>query len=124
MTPRNIYCYQIDVTSGANGAGTATTRPISGQVVEVRIPNAGTALFSGGTADLTITRQNDGGTVVGAANITIPFTISPRQIMQPVAGGGTALLDPNGVPVDSGLNVVVADGLASKTTTVYIYYRT
>ncbi len=128
---RRIARYAVEVTSGADGAGTATTPyPISGEVVEIRVPNDGTALMSGGTADLTVTRDTDGGTVFAGVNLTPPFQYAPRPAVHTTTGGTTnyaagvgPVLDPAGVPVDDYLTVVVAQGLATKSATVYIHVR-
>lgn len=128
---RRIARYAVEVTSDASGAGTATTPyPVSGEIVEVRVPNAGTALMSGGTADLTITRATDGGTVFAGSNVAPPFQYAPRQQVHTTTGGTTnyasgvgPVVDPAGIPVDDYLTVTVAQGLASQSATVYIHVR-
>lgn len=122
----------IAVTTDAAGAGTAlSSKPISGRIVEVRMPNAGTAITStGGTADFTLTRVADGGTVLAATNQNAPWQYQPRPAAHTTSGGTTAYAagvgpvpDSRGVPCDDYLQLVVAQAQPSKSGTVYVHYE-
>lgn len=116
-------CEQIVVTTDAAGAGTAVSaRPLSGLIREIRMDNNGTAMTAGGSADFTITRLKDGGTVLTLANQNAPFTVAPSQAYSAAAGGavaGTASVP--GIPIDDHLKVVVAQGALSKSGTIYVH---
>ena len=132
MLPHRVSLYQFPVTTNAWGGGTVTTEyPLSGEVIEVRLPNNGTALTGGGTADFTITRTVDGGTILAAANVAAPFTYYPRgAVVTTGAGttayqvGGQSVYDTGaGVPVDGYVQVEIAQGSVSGAATLYMYYR-
>lgn len=119
---------EISVTTDASGAGTASSRPISGLLREVRL--GGTALNNGGSADFTITRDGDGGTVLAVTNLDGAWSRSPRQLIHSSTGG---TLDTGGltsaitaqvgeIPIEGSVRVVVAQGAPSKTDTVYVFY--
>ncbi|MCR4340777.1 MAG: hypothetical protein NUW01_12925 [Gemmatimonadaceae bacterium] len=119
---------QIVVTTGATGAGTASSgEPWSGFVVEVR--NGGTILDSGGSADYTITRKDDGGTILALTNVAAsPWQYQPRPATHTVTGGTTnyaaavgPVLSPQGVPVDGYVQVVIAQGGTSVSGTLDFY---
>lgn len=116
-------CEQIVVTTDASGAGTAlSARPLSGLIREIRMPNAGTAMTVGGSADFTFTRLADGGTILTLTNQNAPFQIAPSQAYSAMAGGavaGTASVP--GIPIDDHLKVVVAQGALSKSGTIYVH---
>lgn len=106
--------------SAANAAGTFTTlRPIVGEIIQIR--NQGTSF--GSTADYTLTRQNDGGTVLSAVDYAGPWTNSPS----PVLNNGTALAGTAtsgvGIPCASHLTLTIGSAVASAVGTISIYYR-
>lgn len=118
----------IAVSTDASGAGTAASRPIAGEILEVRYN--GTTLNNGGSADYTITRQTDGGTVLAVTNLDGPWSRSPRQLIHTSTGG---TLDTGGltaaitsqvdeIPVEGALQIVVAQGAASKSDTLFVFY--
>lgn len=119
----------LSITTDAAGAGTATTpAPVNGWVLEVRMANAGTSLTVGGSADFTVTRLVDGGTIWAESNVSAPFVRSPRPAQHTTAGGTTSyatgigpVLDPRGVPVDDYAQIVVAQGALSASGTVYLF---
>jgi hypothetical protein len=114
------------VTADAAGAGTAVSvAPIVGEILSVRL--AGTAL--GGTADFTLTRDGDGGTVLVVTNGAGPWQYQPREAAHSTAGGTTsyslgsgALTE--GVPSADYLRLVVVQAAANAGGTVHIHYRT
>jgi len=112
----------IVVATDAAGAGTALSPwPVSGLVVEVRLPDAGSTLTVGGSADFTVTRVGDGGTVLAVTSQAAPFEFYPRKTGHTTAGGsvGADAL----IPVDDYLQAVVAQGAASASGTLYIHTR-
>ena len=120
---------QIVLTTPAGGiAGTATSsHPISGRILEVR--NPGTGLDSGGTADYTITRNADGGTILALTNVAGPWQYQPRVATHSVTGGTTnyaagigPVLDPGGVPCDDYVTVVIAQGGTAASGTIIFHY--
>lgn len=120
----------IVVTTDAAGAGTALSiGVISGEVVEVRLPAAGAALTTGGSADFTLTRLHDGGTILAVTNQSAPWQFNPRAAAHSNAGGTTAYgtgvgpVYDGGIPCDDHIRLVVAQGALSQAGTVYVYYE-
>lgn len=117
-----IRCEVLTITAGtsvANAQGTAVTGlPIVGEVISVR--NAGTAL--GGTCDYTLTRVNDGGTVLAGVDMAGPWQFQPTQTQNiGTALAGTASAP--GIPCASHLRLVIGSAVANAAGTVHIYYR-
>lgn len=113
----------VTVTAAAGNAGgtVTTTRPIVGEVVQIR--NPGTAL--GSTADYTLTRVSDGGTVFAGVDVAGPWEFNPVVTTSLKSGttlAGTASMP--GVPCASHLQLVVGSAVASNSGTLHIYYRT
>ena len=124
---RPISKVELVLTTDAAGAGTVTsTTPWSGYVVEVRMNNAGTALSSG-TADWTLTRVRDGGTILALTNQAAPFQVFPARRLTNEAGGTTAYATgvgpvvQAGVPVDDYVQLTVAQATVSASGTVYVH---
>lgn len=103
------------VTVSAAGGGTVVTRPVEGEVVEVRY--SGTAF--GGTADFKITRQEAGGTVLNLTDAQGPWQYAPRQVVHDNAG--SALTTYDAYPVSEQLVVSVLEAAASAAGTIHIY---
>lgn len=106
--------------SAANAAGTfITSRPIIGEVIQIRQP--GTQW--GSTADYTLTRVSDGGTVLSGLDYAGPWTNSPS----PILNNGTALAGTAtsgvGIPCASHLQLIVGSAVASAVGTLHVYYR-
>ena len=87
---------------------------------------------SAGTTDLTITRVEDGGTVLAVSNVTPPFQYQPRRAVHSDTGGTTAyalgigpVVDAGaGIPIDGYLSVVWAQGTTTAgTATLWVYVR-
>lgn len=119
-----IRCETLPITvsaSAANAGGTVTTtRPIHGEVIQIRNPSA--AL--GATADYTLTRVSDGGTVFAGLDVAGPWQFSP--VLTTSLNSGTALAGTAttpGVPCCSHLQLVVGSAVASASGTLHIYYR-
>lgn len=120
-----MRCIEVPITtSGTGTADVDTPVPMSGTIAEIR--GTGEALNNAGKPDVTITRRNDGAQVLKLANTNSPWSKVPQQ---PVvdnegaaalfAAGGTAQMEE--IPVDGYLRVQVAEGVASKTATIFIY---
>ena len=109
-------------SSAANAAGTFTSvRPVVGDVVQVR--NPGTSF--GSTADYTLTRQLDGGTIFAGLDVAGPWQFNP--VLTTSLNSGTALAGTAsypGVPCASHVTLVVGSAVASSVGTVHVYYRT
>lgn len=127
-----INVHEFVVSTDAAGAGTVLSHsPVRGEIVEVRLPLGGTVLTAGGSADFTLTRVNDGGTVLALANASAPWQYQPRAAAHSTSGGTTAYATgvgpvyDGGVPAESVLRLVVAQAALSQTTagTVYVYAR-
>ncbi len=120
-----IKGYAIQVTTGTTAKGTATYfEPICGQVEEVRIAGASTALTTGGSATLTVTRANDGGTILAVTSVAAPAQWQPRNFVHTVVGVNGTVLAQDGPPVDDNLVFVVTQGGTSVTGTVNFYVET
>lgn len=123
-----MRCAKIDLTTNASGAGTAlSSYPISGEILHIRYP---TGLLSTGSVDYTFTRATDGGTILALTNQASPWEFSPRLPIHSLTGGTTAyntgvgpVMSDMGPPCDDYLQVVVAQGAASKTDRIYVYYE-
>ncbi len=128
---RCVNRQEIAVTVDAAGAGTVlSSRPISGKIVEVRMDDAGTALTgTGGTADFTLTRNRDGGTILSAANQSAPWQYQPRAAAHSTSAGTTAYalgVGPvygDGIPCDDHIKLLVASGQPSASGTVFVHYE-
>lgn len=122
-----MKCYEVNIGTDATRGGTVQTRPINGRVVHIRIPKDAPVLL-GGSADITITRANDGGTVGAFTNApTSGVEYSPTIPAQSNSGGSTAYaagfgpVPAGGYPVDGHLNVVVLQGAVSGAGTAFVY---
>lgn len=117
-----ISVEKIVFTLNSSGAGTVvSTSVISGEIVEVRVPNAGTTWMGvGATADVTLTRLEDGGTILNFANGSAPWEKAPRQLTHDTSGGDLTAYDT--VPVSDHIQLVVSTGQADKAGTVYVHY--
>lgn len=106
-------------TSVANAAGTFLTgQPVVGEITEIRLPGT----HMGSTADYTITRQADGGTVLSATAYAAPWTNHPAAVLNDgTATAGTATIA--GIPCADYLQLVVGSGVASASGTLFIHYR-
>lgn len=108
-------------SSAANAAGTAvTTRPVMGEVVQIRNPSSGL----GSTCDYTLTRVSDGGTVFAGLDVAGPWQFNP--VLTTSLNSGTALAGTAttpGVPCSSHLQLVIGSAVASAVGTLHIYYR-
>lgn len=118
--------YNLSITTGAAGGGTATTtQPLCGYIDEIR--TAGTAL--GGTATFVFTRVEDGGTVLNYTHAAtgVPWSRAPRHPVHSTfsggalvaATGGSALADR--MPIDGYLQAVISGGSTAVTESVYIF---
>ena len=122
-----MWLEQITVTTNSGGSASGqSSRPFSGRILSIRMPNAGTAL--GGTADWTFTRQVDGGTILALTDGVAPWQYSPRVPIHTTTGGTTAysvggqsVWDPEGIEIDGYLAWSVVQATASATATVYVY---
>lgn len=121
----------IPITTGTGGAGTASSpNSINGEILSVRMPQAGTALTgTGGTAQFTITRAYDGGTILQGTVGSAPWQYQPRHPIHTVQGGTTAYNTGVGpvlaetIPVLGTITVVAATCAVSQSGTVEILYR-
>ncbi len=123
------------ISTNSAAAGTARSRvPIEGKILEwVCSGSTGTALFGpGATATFTVTRDNDGGTVLALTAVSAPFTRSPRRQISTEAGvlnyyaTGSAtwenVADPTGIPSADYLTAVITQGGTSVSGTVHMLY--
>ena len=115
--------YELPITTDAVGAGTATTvYPLSGEIVGVRELG-----HTSGTADWTLTRTADGGTVLALTDVAAPWDRQPRSAAHSTTGGTTAYstgvgpVYDGGIPIDGYLKAVVAQAGSVVAGTVYIY---
>lgn len=123
-----MRCVSVPITTNAAGGGTVQTPPVNGRVVLFRLPQA-SPLAVGGSSDWTVTRENDGGTILSLANVQTAAGIEYPVALGAVSnsGGTTAyntgvgpVLAP-GVPVDGHINVVVLQGALSVSGTAFLY---
>lgn len=120
--------HEVVFATDAAGGAVATTVPLRGHLRQVRVPNAGTAwMGTGSTADVTLTRLVDGGTLLAVANGSAPWEYNPRLPAHTVAGGTTAYavgvgpVVAGGPPVDGPIVVTVAQAQPSRAGTVYLW---
>lgn len=126
---------QIALTINTNAWGGATVNPIppiNGYLVSVRMPNGGTAITNGGgvggSADFSIVRRLDAGTVFVGVNVTAPFELYPARSLTYSTGGTTAYalgigpVAQAGVPVDDYISVVVSGAQSSQAGTMYLSF--
>lgn len=111
----------IPVTTDASGDVTTTRIGVHGEVlaVGVNIGSGGTALA--GTTDITITDDLTDATIATFANVAADVRRQPKVV--PTQPDGTALTTagPAVSPVLTGrIRVVVAQGGATKSGTVYV----
>ncbi len=127
-----IGVYQLALTTNSAAAGTASTRLFSGEIVSVRLGNAGTALVGpGATATFKLTDAVTGGTILNLTGVTAPFQYQPRNLIHTTSGGTTfqaagtvgGAWDPSGVAFAGSVTAVVTQGGTSTAGTVYITYR-
>lgn len=123
---RTVTTIAVPLTTDAAGAGTAQTKPLSGRIVEFRTGSAGSALHVGGSADFTLTRLTDGGTVASLSNVAAHQQLAISAGLVTTTGGTTAyatgvgpVIYP-GVPIDDHLVVTIAQGALSAAGTVYL----
>ena len=123
-----ITMYELAVTTNAWGGGTATSVNLPRcEVVSVRMANAGTTITASGTADFTITRVVDGGTILALTDANAPWQYQPSQPAHSVTGGTTAYslgvgpVYDDGIPLDGQLKVVVAQGGTAGSGSIYFY---
>lgn len=118
----------VVVTIDSSRGGTAITGPVSGEVIAVRSPSTGWT--AGGSADITVTRKEDGGTILAVTNQAAgDFEYAPRAAVNTITGGTTAYgaglgTYADGLPVDGEIQVVALQAAANTSGTVHIYYRT
>lgn len=119
-----MRCERITITTDGAGAADVVSGPISGLIREIRL--FGTVLNDEAKADFTITRRDDGASVLALTDADGPWSRSPRQATHDVAGaaaetGEAATLDL--IPIDGHLRVQVAQALAGKTGILLVYYE-
>ena len=124
-----MYVRRLAVSILTDGSGdfTGYTDVVTGEVVNVRYVPGGSPVDTNG--DLTVTEEESGAPIVTKANIgTSAFSLAPRQPTHAVADGtallyaatGTAVTD-KVVVANSRIKVVIANGAAAKTGTLYIW---
>ena len=104
---------QVKITGPA---GTAISRPITGEILEVRCD--GTAL---GRGSWELTRTDGGGTILAAGTVTAPWSFAPRATLHSSAGSAIAS-QVGPVPVAGAIRVVLSGG-GTATDSVSIFYR-
>jgi len=127
-----IGFFNLTGTTNAWGGGTFTSsRAITGEIVHVRLPLAGTAwTLAGSTADFTITEGLTGGTIIALTNVNAPFEYLPRKPISTDLGGtlavslgGSAVYDQNGIAVAGTVTMIVAQCQQTIAGTAVVYYR-
>lgn len=109
----------LGMTLGTAGGGTvSSTEPVWGEVSEVRY-NGGTAFLGIGT--VTITRQNDGGTILAGSTGNGTWSYAPRQTVSTRTLGSVGA--DAMIPVDGYLTMVVTGGGSAASGTVEVYVR-
>lgn len=127
----SVRAVEIELIQTSTGAGTVIySRPFSGEILEVRMPAAGTVIATG-TADFTITRVYDGSTVLNVSNVEAPWEYFPRRSPHSTSGGTTAFATGiaaydtgGGVPINGELRVVWAQGTTvAGTASLWVHVR-
>lgn len=119
---------EVVFTTDTSGNAAGTTLPLRGELCQVRVPNAGTAwMGTGATADITITRLVDGGTLLALTNGSAPWEYNPRTPAHSLTAGTTAYAVGVGPvltdapPLHGPVVVTVAQAQFSKAGTVYLW---
>lgn len=110
---------RLGMTLNDAGGGTCTSdAPVWGDIAEVRY-NGGTAFVGLGT--VTITRAEDGGTVLAGSTGNGTWSYAPVQTThtRALAAAGTV----SDIPVDGYLRMVVTGGGSAASGTVDVYVR-
>lgn len=122
-----MVVHTVSVTTDGSGDATVYTPQTFGHVVAIRyVPGNATP---DSTVDITVTDNGTDLQVLAATNLgggprdfwPRAFTMTTTGTVALYAGGGTNVLDL--VPVAGAIKVVVAQGGASKTATLYIYVQ-
>lgn len=128
LASAQVIVHTVSLTTDSSGDVTAYTRTTRGTVLAVRyVPDGSTPLDTG--ADVTITDNVTGLQVLAVTNMGLSsrdfwpraFTMTTTGTVALYAGGGTNVLDL--VPVANAIKVVVAQGGATKSGTLYIYVQ-
>lgn len=119
-----ITVVSVPITLDAAGAGTASTRTVRGEILKIMFGTPGTALLTGGSADLTVTHAPTGGTVMSVSDIPAgAATYSPRDPYHSSAGVVLGTADANGVTVAGSVTFTIAQGALSAAGTAHMYVR-
>lgn len=122
-----------EVITVTGPAGTVVSdHPVHGEVVEVRVDGQTLNTSPAGSADLTITRVADTGTILADTNISFPEQWSPRQLVNLNTTGGTLSHQLVGGAVNPQVGPVYATGYlqaviaqaGTASADVRVYYRT
>lgn len=115
----------VSLTTDASGDATGYTEVLTGPIRTIRYIADGTVPFAA-TADLTITLEATGESVLAKTDVTASFTSSPRQATHGVDGAaslyaaaGAAVTDMI-VAARDRVKIVVAQGGASKVGAFHI----
>lgn len=121
-----VAMHTVSVTTDGSGDVTAYAPTTFGHVSAIRyVPDASTPLETG--ADITITDTVTGLQILAVTNVgpsardfwPRAFTMTTTGTVALYAAGGTNVLDL--VPIANPIKVVVAQGGATKSGTLYIY---
>lgn len=107
-------------TDSSGSSSVLSARPVCGRVVEVRVPDAGAVWTAGGSADVTVTRREDGGTVLAVTNVSAPFSYRPVPVVHTTSGAVAGTATVAGVLVDDHVRVTVAQAAPSTAGTVFV----
>ena len=116
----------IPLSTNGSGAGSATAE-LQGEILEIVNPstalNAGTA-----TLDITVARAADSQTILAVSDTDGPWRRAPRQATHATDGSASLYADTGEpvegpIPVSGEITVTVAQGGASKSGSLLVYYR-
>lgn len=112
------------ILDGSGTADTESTVPLCGTIAEIRCSSTG--LDNESKTDITITRRDDGGSVLKLTNIGAPWSKVPQQPVVNQEGAaalyavaGAAVLEE--IPIDGYLRIQVAEGKANGKATIYVF---
>lgn len=122
-----ITRHVVDVTTNGSGDGTGySSVPVAGAIHTIRYVADGSAPFDN-TADVTVTAETSGLTILTVTNLAATATWMPRPPVQDeaaadalFAAGGTKLRD-RAVVAQERVKVVVAQGGATKSGRFHVY---
>lgn len=111
----------VSLTTSTGGLATGYTDVIRGQIAAVKYTKAGSSPFAS-TADITVTLEDSGQTVMTWANINTTTTTYPVAPATKASGAASTITESPIYAVGERLKVAVAQGGNTKVGTVTVVW--